>query len=301
MIKRGLIVVLIILCAPVALSQTYIDLVTASYNYSPPASFEFSDQNTNIHNADISLTLPVPLKKDVVLLPGLSTTVNQLSLDPDSNGSTGVFKVGLQLGVRIPYANNWSGLHYLIPRISSALNEYRSGFQIATIQLFEKQKSPNATYGFGIYASEESYGWMLVPLASFYLKDPEGRYELRIFFPSRGDVNYRLTDQLRLGLYFDSLGSTHDLQSPQFGSSYVQRISNDLQAYLRFDLTPSLLLAVRAGYAFFRSYRVYDSRDTAGVSIANFFFNDNRTPLNRTVGDGFLFGVRFIYRYNFSD
>jgi hypothetical protein len=283
------------------LGQSYLDIVTASYTYSPPANFEFSGQKTGIHHADINVNYPVPTESGPILLPGLNTTINSLQLDPQSPGSTELFTVAALLGVRLNYKNNWSGTHYLIPRISTAFAEARDGFQFAALQLFEKQKTADFNYGFGLYVSKESYGWMLLPLFSFYIKGPDNQYEVRLFLPSRGDVNYRLAERLRAGLNFDGLGNTHDLGSPQFGSSYVQRVSNDLQAYLRFDLTPSLLLALRAGYSFFRTYRVYEAGDTAGVSIGNFFFDDDRTPLNQSVEDGFIFGLRIIYRYNFSE
>lgn len=281
-------------------AQSYLDLITASYNYSPPSNFEISDETTSIQNADVSVSLPFPIEDGPILLPGVNMTVNRLNLDPESPEATTLYAAALHIGLRMNYGNDWSGTHYLFPRLSTAFQESRAGLQIATLQLFEKQKSSHSSYGFGVYASKESFGWMLVPLFSFYYQSPDKQYEVRLFLPSRGDVNYRLTDHLRAGLYFDGLGASHDLQSPQFGASYVQRISNDLQAYLRFDLTPSLLLALRAGYSFFRTYKVYDASDTAGVSIANIFFNDNRTPLNQTVEDGFIFGVRIIYRYNFA-
>ncbi|MGB5652741.1 MAG: DUF6268 family outer membrane beta-barrel protein, partial [Robiginitalea sp.] len=277
-------------------AQSYLDLITASYNYSPPSNFEISDETTSIQNADVSVSLPFPIEDGPILLPGVNMTVNRLNLDPASPEATTLYAAALHIGLRMNYGNDWSGTHYLFPRLSTAFQESRAGLQIATLQLFEKQKSSHSSYGFGVYASKESFGWMLVPLFSFYYQSPDKQYEVRLFLPSRGDVNYRLTDHLRAGLYFDGLGTSHDLQSPQFGASYVQRISNDLQAYLRFDLTPSLLLALRAGYSFFRTYKVYEASDTAGVSIANIFFNDNRTPLNQTVEDGFIFGVRIIYR-----
>lgn len=297
--KLHYLVFLLFSAGPMAHAQSYLDIVTASYNYSPPATFQASDAKTDIQHADITISLPFPTESGAILLPGLNTTINRLQLDPNRPEATALFSVALHLGARFNYGNNWSGTHYLIPRISTAFQETRDGFQIATLQLFEKQQSTDSSYGFGLYLSEESYGWMLVPLFSFYLKGPDNQYEIRLFLPSRGDINYRLTDRLRAGLNFDGLGTTHDLESPQFGPSYVQRVSNDLQGYFRFDLTPSLLLAIRAGYSFFRTYRVYEAGDTAGVSIANFFFKDNRTPLNQTVDDGFIFGVRIIYRYNF--
>ena len=292
-------VLCLILAGPVTRSQSYLDIAAFSYNYSPETAFEEGGQKTAVHHADLNFTLPIPTKGKTVLLTGLNAFSNRLFLDPDSPEQTGIYSVSILMGVRVVYRNDWSGTHYIIPRISSSFQAPRDGFQAATLQLLEKQRSENSSMGFGVYASKESYGWMLVPLFSFYYLHPDDLWEIRLFLPSRGDLNFRLTRRLRAGFFFDGLGSTHDIENELFGTSYVQRISNDLLGYVRFPLSKSLLLAVRAGYSFFRSYRVFDKDDTAGISIANFFFNDARTQLNRSVTDGFLFGVRLTYRVHF--
>ncbi len=286
-----------ILCVALAgQSQDYVDVLSVTYGYSPETAYEANNAKTPVQNAALNLTLPFPTARGPVWLTGLNAFTNRLRLDPASAESTGLYSISLQLGARIAYGKQWSGTHYLIPRVSSSFQAPRDGFQIATLQLFEKQKAEHTSYSFGVYFSEESYGWMFVPLLGFYHRNPDDLWEIRLFLPSRGDLNFRLSDRTRLGLYFDGLGSTHDIENTQFGQAYVQRISNDLQAYLQFGVSKSLLVAIRGGYSFFRSYRVYDRDDTAGVSIANFFFNDPRTPLNASIQDGFLFGVKLTYR-----
>ncbi len=293
---RSLLLLGLLICGLKGLSQTYLDIFSITYGYSPETYYEESNRETPIQNAALNLTLPFPTKSGPVILTGVNAFTNRLRLGPESTESTGLYSISLQAGVRIDYGNGWSGIHYLIPRLSSSFQAPRDGFQIATLQLFEKQKTPNSTYSVGVYLSEESYGWMLVPLLGFYYGDPSDLWEIRLFLPSRGDLNFRLTDRMRAGLYFDGLGSTHDIDNVQFGQAYVQRISNDLQAYLQFGFGKSLLFAIRGGYSFFRSYKVYDKDDTAGVSIANFFFNDPRTPLNASIQDGFLFSFKLTYR-----
>ena len=292
---------LLLLSMHMGLSQTYIDILSASYGYSPNTDFEGARGQTDIHHADLALLLPVPLKNGPVLITGINMFFNRLQVAPSSPEPIAFYAIAPRVGLRLDYGNGWSGMHVLIPRVSTALNNARDGFQLAFLNLFEKQKAANSSLSLGLYISEESYGWMLVPVFGGYLGGPDAPWEIQLFLPARGDVNFRITPALRGGLVFDGLGTTHDFQNAEFGPAYMQRISNDLQAYLQFRLGGSLLLAIRAGYSFFRSYRVYDVEDTAGISIANFFFNDTRSPLNSSVNDGFIFSLRMVYRLHLGE
>jgi hypothetical protein len=282
------------------ISQSYIDLFSASYGYSSNADFEGGQGQTDIQHADLSLLLPVPLKKGPVLMTGMNLYLNRLQVAPTSPESIAFYSFAPRVGLRFDYGNGWTGMHLVIPRLSSALKNARDGFQLATLHLFERTKPGETAFSLGLYLSEESYGWMFVPILGGYLGGPEEPWEVRLYLPAQGDVNFRISRSLRGGLVFDGLGSTHDFENSQFGPAYVQRISNDLQGYLQFKVGASLLMAVRAGYSFFRSYRVYDARDKAGLSVANIFFNDTRTPLNRSVTDGFIGSLRLVYRLHLA-
>jgi len=293
--------VLLVLCSLEGASQSYIDVLSASYGYSPEADFEGDQGQTDLQHADFSLLLPFPTKKGPVLITGLNFFLNRLLVAPTSPGSISFYSLAPRLGLQFDYGNRWTGMHLIIPRISTAINNSRDGFQWATLQLFQQQKSSNSSISLGLYISEESYGWMLVPILGGSLGGPDEPWEIRLFLPARGDINFRISDNLRGGLVFDGLGSTHDFENLQFGEAYVQRIANDLQGYLQFRLSKSLLMAVRGGYSFFRSYKVYQAGDKAGISIANFFFKDNRTPLNSSVTDGFIYSIRLVYRLHLEN
>lgn len=282
-------------------AQTYIDILSASYGYSPNADFEGDQGQTDLQHADFSLLLPIPTKKGPVLITGINFFLNRLRVAPTSSESLAFYSLAPRFGMQFDYGNKWKGMHVIIPRISTAINNSRDGFQWATLQLFEQEKTANSSISVGMYISEESYGWMLVPILGGSLGGPDEPWEIRLFLPARGDVNFRISDTLRGGLVFDGLGSTHDFENSQFGEAYVQRIANDLQGYFQFRLGKSLLMAVRGGYSFFRSYKVYDKGDTAGFSLANFFFKDNRTPLNLSVTDGFIFSARLVYRLHLKE
>lgn len=281
---------------PGSVAQQHLDVFHVSYGYSPPAPYEEEAGKTPLHHARLNMTFPFELNSKTVLIASLSGFSNRLRLDPASTGSVNLFSLNLSLGIQLEYGNNWSGTHMIIPRLSTAFNNARDGKQIATVHLLKKQRTKNSAFSLGFYLGEESYGSMLVPILGYYFKDVSERWEIQLFLPARGDINYRFSPRWTSGIVFDGLGSTHDFETTEFGKAYVQRISNDLQLYLQVDLSKSMLLAFRTGYAFFRSFRVYDEQDTAGLSLAGFFFNDPRTPLNTSVKDGFLFSMRFTYR-----
>lgn len=296
-----LLLILLTLCHGTGSSQGYVDVFSASYGYSPNADYEGDQGQTDLQHASFALLLPFPTKKGPVLITGLNFFMNRLKVAPTSPESISFYSLAPRMGVQFDYGNDWTGMHTIIPRISTAFGNARDGFQWATLQLFQKQKSSNSSISLGVFVSEESYGWMLVPVLGGSLGGPDEAWEIRLFLPARGDINFRISDTLRGGLVFDGLGSTHDFENDQFGKAYVQRIANDLQGYLQFRLGTSLLMAVRGGYSFFRSYRVYQAGDKAGMSLANFFFKDDRTPLNSTVTDGFICSLRLVYRLSLTD
>ncbi len=301
MAYRSLFLLLFLFVSHLGTSQSYLDIFSASYGYGPNAGYEDGPEETGIHSADITLLLPVPTRKGPVLITGLNFFVNRLRPDPGSPENISFYALAPRLGLQFDYGKGWTGTHVLIPRLSTAFSNARNGLQIAALQLFQKQKPSGNSFSLGFYSSRESYGWMLVPIFGGYFSGANGAWELRLFLPAQGDLNFRLAEQLRAGLVFDGLGSTHDFENVQFGRAYVQRIANDLQGYLQINLGKSVLLAARAGYSFFRSYRVYEAGDTAGVSIANIFFRDDRTPLNSSVSGGFICSVRMAYRFHLQN
>lgn len=297
--KRSFLPVLLLylLLPPALWAQKYLDVLHISYGISPGSGFDQDTAaTTTVHHTDLTLTLPLPISPKTTFLTGLIGFGNRLQLDPQTPGTVNLYSATLPLGLRFDYGNQWFGTHVLMPRRSTAFNNERAGFQLATAHLFQRQRDQNTSLTMGFYLSQESYGSMLVPLFGLYYKDPSEVFEVQLLLPARGDINYSLSRNFRMGIVFDGLGSTHDLQSEAYGDAYVQRISNDLQAYAQVNLSKSLLLSLRSGYAFFRSFRVYDAEDRAGLSLAGFFFNDPRNALNTSVEGGFLFSFRLTYR-----
>ncbi|MDC6354037.1 MULTISPECIES: hypothetical protein [unclassified Robiginitalea] len=279
--------------------QEYVDVLNLSYGISPETGYEAGPGETRIDHADLNLFMPIPLSEKTALITGALGTLNRLKPYPGSE-SMALYNLGGLLGLNIEHLNYWSTLHLLIPRQSSSFQYGRTKFQLGTLQLVQKKLATHKNFSFGFYMNTEEYGIMFVPIGGYYYRHPDDLWEFSALLPSRGDINLRIVPRLRAGLTFDGLGSSFPIENADFGKAYVQRISNDLSAYLQYRLTPSLIFAVRSGYSLNRSYRIYAADDKVAISIANIFIRDPRTVLNESIRGGFLFNFRFTYRFHLT-
>lgn len=294
---KGFFIALLLLAAPLAQGQDYLDLLTFAYGRSPSTGYDSGTGSTQLSALDLNILLPVPLSDNTALLTGFNGLINRLEPTPQSQ-QLGLYTYALQAGINIEHGNGWSSTHVLFPRVSSAFDQERKAFQIGTAQLLQQKVSPTRSWGFGVYLNTEEQGLLLVPLFSYFYRSPNGKWELNALMPSRADLNFKFHPKLSGGLAFEGLGNSFAIDLEPYGKSYVQRASNDLSAYLQYPLAPSLLLAVRGGYSFFRSFRIYEAEDTVRLSIMNIFFDDPRTRLNESMEDGAFFSIRLVYRYS---
>lgn len=288
---------LFLLVAPFAQGQDYLDLLTLIYGRTASAGYDSGNGYTQLSTLDLNVLLPVPLSENTALLTGLTGLINRLEPAPLSE-QIGLYTYALQAGVNLNHGNGWTSTHVLFPRVSSAFDQKRKALQLGTAQLFQRKISPTRSWGFGFYLNTEEQGTLLVPLVSYFYRSPNGKWEFNALMPSRADLNFKFHSKLSGGLAFDGLGNSFAIDMDPWGKSYVQRASNDLSVYLQYPLTPSLLFAVRGGYSFFRSFRIYEAEDTVRFSFMNIFFNDPRTPLNESIKDGTFFSFRLVYRYS---
>lgn len=293
---KGFLSALLLLAAPYAQGQDYLDLLTLIYGRTPSAGYDSGNGHTQLSTLDLNVLLPVPLSENTALLTGLTGLINRLEPAPQSE-QIGLYTYAIQAGVNLTHGNGWTSTHVLFPRVSSAFDQDRKAFQLGTAQLLQRKVSPTRSWGFGFYLNTEEQGLLLVPLFSYFYRSPDGKWEFNALMPSRADLNIKFAPKLSGGLAFDGLGNSFAIDMQPWGRSYVQRASNDLSVYLQYPLTPSLLFAVRGGYSFFRSFRIFDADDTVHFSFMNIFFNDPRTPLNESIRDGTFFSFRLVYRY----
>lgn len=303
--ERIILLFIFLVCSgPSLLAQEYIDLATFSYNTALNRSFEDVPADRAIQEWNLNLDFPIVLNSKHAFITGISAGSIRVGLNPSSMPATNLYAISLRLGINTTYSEKWAGTYLIIPKVAS---DFTSGFsrgkQIGIIGLLTNTKTNKLKYTYGLYANSEEFGLLVVPIFGVYYKSGNDLFEANVLLPIRVDLNYELSATTSVGLRFDGLGTSYDIQSPGFPgftNKYVTRASNELYLYGQLKLTPSLLLRAKIGHAFFRNYKVYESDDTIDLSLVGIFFGDNRTILNRDIGDGFHFKTELVYRFDLS-
>ncbi len=284
-------------------AQNYLDIVKFSYSTTNSNHFLNSSEKTKIEAINLQVNFPIVLNEKNTILTGLNSSRTRLKLDPFYEDNFNLYTIGIELGINQVYSEKWAATYFLLPGIASDLrNISKKDFQIGLLTLFNYTKRKNLHYKFGLYTKTELYGPLFVPLFGMYYTSPNDKWEFDIVLPIQVEMNYKLANKLTLGLNFDGLGSTYNLNTSFFNSNkvYVAKNSNELFSFLRFQLNKSLYIKTKVGYSFFRSYKVFDQNDKVNFATASIYFGDDRTPLNTIFKDGALFKIELIYRIHFD-
>jgi hypothetical protein len=299
--KKGLLTVVFLTITCHLCGQEYFDLAKITYATTPNNRFDDGQAGSTIQELGLQINLPIVLNEKSVLIAGLSGYSLATGIDPSIPRQTRLYAFGLSIGLNQTYSDTWSATYMVLPKFSSDFsNSFATGFQLGLLTLINKKKSARFKFTFGVYTNTEQYGLLIVPLLGGYYQSTDQRFEANVLLPASVDLNYLLGKKTQVGMNFDGLGSTYALENQTYGSGYVQKSSNELFAYTRYPLTKSLLLHLRMGYAFFRSYKVYGADDKIDFSISSIYFGDNRTILNAPFKDGLIFKVDFVYRIYFG-
>ena len=284
-------------------AQNYFDIGSISYANTPSNTFENSSEKTRVEELDLKLNFPVVMDEKNVLLTGLYANKIQVKLDPDISGNTDLNSIGLVLGLNHTYSEKWSATYVVLPKISSDLNGLSGkDFQLGLISLFNYKKRSNLNYKIGIYGNTERYSLSIFPLLGLYYQSPDKKFETNITLPYFVDVNYQLFEKTNVGLNFDGLGSSYNMNKRLYldKDTYAVKSSHELFAYMMFQLGDSFYVKPKLGYSIFRTYKVFENNDKVDLSLASFYLGDNRTQLNTNFEDGAIFKIELVYRVHFD-
>jgi len=285
-----------------AKAQNYIDIGSISYANTPSNKFENSSEQTRLEELDLKLIFPVVINEKDVLLTGLYVNRIQVQLDPDISENTNLNSINLLLGLNQTYSEKWSATYVLLPKISSDLNELSGkDFQLGLLSLFNYTKRSNLNYKIGLYANTERYGLSVFPLLGLYYQSPNKKFEANLVMPYFADVNYQLFEKTKVGLNFDGSGPSYNMNKRLYidKDTYAVKSSQELFAYLMFQLGTSIYVKPKLGYSIFRTYEVFENNDKVDFSFASFEVGDNRTQLNTNFKDGAIFKIELVYRVHF--
>tara|TARA_B100000809_G_scaffold255560_1_gene294287 strand:- start:1080 stop:1976 length:897 start_codon:yes stop_codon:yes gene_type:complete len=279
----------------VSFGQGYVDLARFHYSTTPQNEFDSIGGNTTVEDFGLDVTLPIQLNESNVFLTGFNIDQITTKLHPDLNPTT-ISTVNLKLGYNKKHSDKWSATYMLLPKISSDFKNITSkDYQFGALALMKYNKKANLKYNIGVYYNGELFGPFIVPLLGLYYKSENGKFEANLTLPIWADVNYKLNKIVKVGANFSAFVRSYHLGE---NNAYVVKKSNDVFAYLQFNLTKSILLQTKIGYTIGRSYKVYNDNDAADLAVSAFRFGDDRTVLNPTFKDGLVFKMRLIYRFH---
>ncbi len=282
-----------------ACAQKYVDIAKVYYNNSSVSNFENSDVGTRVKEFGFDLTVPIVINSKDAFLTGVILDRTQTKLFEEEPEET-ISILGLRAGLSKQHSDKWSGTYILIPKIASDFKSVtRKDFQLGAIVLMKYTKRENLNYKIGGYYSSEFFGPMFVPLFGLYYLSPNKKFETNLTLPFLADANYKLLERVHIGVnFFGQVRSYHLSQIP--GSSnegYVVKTSNDLFGYLKFNLSKSLSVQTKLGYALGRSYRVYDEADKIKFGSVLIRVGDDRTQLNTDFSSGWMYQAMLVYRF----
>ena len=299
--KYALKVLFIIVCMQVS-SQNYFEVVNFTYTNTPPNDFEISNAETTVEEIALELNFPVIINEKATLLTGLFTNTTKVKLDANMSPSS-LNILGLKIGINKIFNDKWSATFMVFPKIASdEITFSGENLQLAFLSLFTNKRRDDLKYKYGFYANTEKFGLLVLPIFGIYYLSPNKKFEANLNLPIIADINYRIRNKLWLGIKFDGLGTTYNLNEQNFSpdGAYVSKVSNELVSYLRFQLSNSLYMNTKVGYAIRRNYEVYDIKDKINFAFGPFYFGDDRTLLNERFKDGVIFKVELFYRLHFD-
>ena len=289
-----------LLAGSLGFSQNYVDILKASASTTPYNTFDSSSTKTKLNELAIDLTVPVKINEGFSVLTGIIYEDIQTKLFTDgitkNFGSTTV-----KLGFNKQLNEKWSTTVVALPKIASDYNSYNSkDFQIGGIALFKYKKRDNLNFKTGLYYNSELFGPFFVPMLGMYYQSPNKKFEANIMLPLQADINYQVFSFMNVGCNFNGQIRSYHLNhvTDANPNTYVTKSTNELFAYLKFNITKNISLQTKVGQSFGRSYKVYNENDKVNFGLPLTFVGHKREQLNSNFSNGMIFQATLVYRIN---
>jgi hypothetical protein len=283
-------------------AQNYIDLSQLSYSNTPLNQFDSTLNKTRVQDLYFSFSLPYKINEKTALIFGLDFEGMYAALTPQGNGGS-VAGIMLKLGFNKQLNSKWNLTAVALPRIASDFKG-ESGltaedFQLGGLAMFKYAKTKQLKYKIGLYYNSELFGPFFSIILGLYYKSENQKLEADISLPSIVDVNYRLKQNLFVGLKFNAFVRTFNLHDPYYhiNGEYLAKTSNEIHSYLGFEPKKGLILRANIGYSVGRNYRLYDIQDKVVFGLSVFRFGDDRKQLNSDFADGVILKLELLYRF----
>lgn len=281
-------------------SQNYADILKLQVSTTPNNAFESSAAGTRLNELMGDLTVPVKINTQTSFISGMIYEDIHTKLFAEGN-MVRFASTTLKLGVNTSLNHKWTTTCLLLPKIASDYSSYSNkDFQFGAAALFKYKKRENLNYKLGLYYNGELFGPFFVPMLGLYYQSPNKKFETNIVLPLQADANYKLFDFMSLGCNFNGQIRSYHLNdmTTTNSSTYVVKSTNELFAYLKFDIANGLSVQTKAGHSIGRSYKVFDESDNVTFGLPATFIGPKREQLNTNFSDGLIYQVALNYRVN---
>ena len=292
--------------ALISSGQNYVDLIKFSHTQIPSSSFNKLENEeytsisenpaTSVSQTKLSTSLPISLSDSLVFLTGIDYELHRLKLNPTNAFSN--LNIGtLKLGFNVKHNSKLSGTYLALPKIASDFGHLKNSFQIGAIALWKYKLNPQTKLIFGNYINTELFGILNVPILGVYHKSKNEKTEINITFPITGFGDYKVHKNIRMGADFLLIVRTFDLAQPNVNDLYVHTSSNELAAYLQFDLfKESLIIKTKAVYSMY-DYAVYGDNDKTPFGMLGWYPGDKRSMPDYSISNALGFKISAFYRF----
>ena len=289
-----------LIAGTLAFSQNYVDVLKVNASTTPYNSFDSSATKTRLNELTADLTVPLKINQGFSILTGVIYEDIQTKLF--ANGIIKNFgSTAVKLGFNKQLNEKWSTTVVALPKIASDYNSFNNkDFQMGGIALFKYKKRDNLNFKTGLYYNSELFGPFFVPMLGMYYQSPNKKFEANIMLPLQADINYQVLPFMNVGCNFNGQIRSYHLNNVTDANpnTYVTKSTNELFAYLKFNVTKSISLQTKVGESFGRSYKVYNENDKVNFGLPLTFVGNKREQLNSNFSNGMIFQVTLMYRIN---
>ena len=289
----------VLLSYAITSAQSYVELLKLSHTSSSNNAFKDSSGSfSRIQESNADVTLPVKFGAGHALLTGLTYERIDARLFANSP-TTVVSSYCIKVGANIRLNDVYSATVVLLPKWASDFRESSaSNFQLGAMAFVKRKISDRMNYRYGLYYNAERLGPFFVPIFGLYYISANSKFETTFMLPNLADANYALSKKVKLGVHFSGQVRTYHLHSvsPLQPSRYMQKISNELYGYVKWQITSNISLSGRLGRTFGRKFRVFTEGEKVSFGMPLVYVNDHRTQLNTNFKDGFLYQLSVSFR-----
>lgn len=281
-------------------AQDYVDLAKLYYTYSPNNQFDTTSQTSDVQEIGAEILVPFPLENGSALITGFAYDQTKITPGPQAPPVT-LYTINPRFGVNWKHNDKWTGQYLLLPQIASDLKDGLNwhDLQAGAIAILSYQKKENLIYKFGAYYNSALYGPGTFLIAGFYYKSPSKRWTFDFTLPIWADINYKISERWSAGLRQDDMLRSYYINDPLFTDSdeYVVKLSPDTYAYLQLAVAKNFIFQFKVGHSIGRTYRAFNVGDQIDLGFTGVNIGDDRNQLSTDFEDGFIFQVRFHYRF----